>query len=71
MKTDPHNFNVGVLDGNHEHRRAAEDKLAKCFGLPDRMGVNKVKIYEYLWVEIANADESLVRRAIEVLRGLR
>ena len=68
---DGYSFNVGVLDKTvHEYRRRAEDRLAKAFGLPDRMEMNKVRLYEFLWIEIANASDEAVKRAINILRGI-
>lgn len=62
-------FSIGGCGDLHEYRREAEDKLAACFGLPNRNGMNKRRIYELLWIELYNAPLSLVRRAIAVLRG--
>lgn len=62
-------FNIGGCQDLHPYRRDAEDKLARAFGIPDRNGINKRRIYEALWVELHNAPETLVRRAIAILRG--
>lgn len=64
-------FNIGGCEDLHTYRRDAEDKLAACFDIPDRKGINKRRIYEFLWTEIHNAPLPLVRRAIAVLRGER
>lgn len=61
--TDRKTFSVGVLDGNHHYRREAENRIARvCFRKNSRRDLNKSKIYEFIWSQIAlSSDEAVAR----------
>lgn len=62
-------FSVGLPPGVDQYRRQAEDRLARAFGIPNRNGTNKCRIYECLFTELATATDANARRAIAILRG--